>query len=345
MIRRKALILLTSALAALAVGVGCTKSESPHESSVVLSFYTGLPETRVGDGHADDGGGIFVDGSGNPDLFIAIANYSGEIVARYCGADTNAAERLDNSSSTRMSIRFKSIQNSGDYTVFAVANTAGGIWGAPENASAWEQIGSATDLNQLTFSELTGDALLSVVNRMPLSAKGSLHVNEGLNGQVELELLRCAAKVGFKFKNETGDPLELKNCTVTLEEINPTQGYLFQQETDAIGTARNLNLISSTITIGNGVTTSLYGDLLVFPSIAPPRAIGNRYYCNISFKIGDELKTFNNLPVHDKQSHDILALRRNQYLQIETRINKGMDISFNFIVHDWNEKTEEILFH
>ena len=42
-------------------------------------------------------------------------------------------------------------------------------------------------------------------------------------------------------------------------------------------------------------------------------------------------------------SQDIQALGRNQYLQITTRINKGLDISFNFEVIDWTNKQEEIV--
>ena len=97
--------------------------------------------------------------------------------------------------------------------------------------------------------------------------------------------------------------------------------------------------------IATGVTTDLYGDLLVFPSVAPARAVGSRYFCSISFDISNRSYSFTDLPIHDKQSQDILALGRNQYLQIETRINKGLDVSFSFEVDDWNNHSEEILFH
>lgn len=344
MIRSKTLIWLLLALAP-AAWAGCTKSDPPRESAVVLTFCTGHPETRAGDGNVADGGGIYVDGSGNPDLFIAVVNYSGTVVATYCGANTEDAERLENSTATRTSIRFKNISSSGNYTVYAVANTAGGVWGAPGNSSAWGAYTTATALDNLTFAQLQNDALPTVTDRMPLSAKGTLYVNEGLNGLIELELLRCVAKVGFKFKNETGEDLTLTSCTVTLKDINPDQGYLFQKEPDVTGNIRDLELINSTLSVPRNVTTALYGDLPVFPSTAPQRAVGSRYFCNISFTISGTPKTFNDLPIHDRQSHDIPALGRNQYLQIETRINRGLDVSFNFIVHDWDENTEEILFH
>lgn len=342
---RKALILLMSALT-LAAGTGCTKQGLRRESSVVLTFSTGELLTRAGDEDVADGGGIAFD-NGKPDLFIAIANYSGTVVATYCGEDvTDKVERLTPSSATQISIRFKDIANSGDYTVYAMANTADGLWGAPANSSAWEVINNASDLDALMFTALTGSTLPSVTDRMPLSAKGTLHVNEGLNGQVELELLRCVAKVGFKFKNETNENLTLEGCNVTLKGINPTQGYLFPQTEDATGTARDLVLISSTLDpIPSGATTGLYGDLLVFPSIAPTQSVGSRYLCNISFTVGGQSKSFTDLPIHDKQSRDIPSLGRNQYLQIETRINKGNNVSFNFEVLDWDEKTEDIYFH
>ncbi|MBR0109012.1 MAG: FimB/Mfa2 family fimbrial subunit [Bacteroidales bacterium] len=342
MMNSKTLFLLLSAFMLL-TGVSCKRQEkAPVESSVVITFSTGEVVTRAGDGVVTDGGGIMLDGSGNPDLFIAIVNYSGVIVSTYPSADPDDTEVLDSSSDTQVSVRFKNITNAGDYTVYAIANTGGGVWGAPTD---WTTYTTAAALDALTFTELTGSDLPTVSDRMPISAKGTLSINEGMNGQVELELLRCVAKVGFKFKNETDETLTLNDCVVILEKINPTQGYLFPQTDDAAGTARNLNLISSSLTIGPGVTTDLYGNHLVFPSNAPARSIGSRYFCNISFTLGGVPKSFSELPVHDKRSQDIPSLERNQYLQIETRINRGLEISFNFVVLDWNQKNEDIIFH
>ena len=343
MISRKSLIFCVCALLAAA---SCRRHSRP-EGEVIVTFSTGNIVSRaVGDGDPADGGGIVVDGSGNPDLFIAIANYSGTVIAWY--PNTSApenAELLGSATSTEVSVRFKNILSSGEYTVYAVANLDGNSWGLPSSAAAWNAITTASDLDAITFTALTGSNLLNISDRMPISAKGTLTINEGLNGHVDLEMLRCVAKVGFKFKNETGDPLSLENCRVVLEEINPTQGYLFPNATDATGTARNLTLISETVSILADETTSLYGDLLVFPSIAPARTVGSRYYCDISFRVGGEDMAFEDLPIHDRMSQDILSLGRNQYLQIETRINKGFRISFNFEVIDWTHSQEEILFH
>ena len=343
---RKTLISLLFMLT-LVAGVSCRENSIPAQSSVILTFSTGEPVTRaIGDGNVADGGGIYRDGSGKPDLFIAIANYSGTVVSTYCGEDVEDHVECLSSSANEISIRFLDIASSGNYTVYAVANTAGGLWGAPANKAAWEAITSASDLDNYKFTALTGDNRPEVTDRMPLSAKGTLSVLESLNGHVELELLRCVAKVGFKFKNETGQALTLTSCNVILEDINPTQGYLFPQSTDDVtGTIRNLTLISSTLNLAAGQTTNLYGNLLVFPSVAPARAVGSRYFCDIDFYIGEAHKEFFDLPVHDRQSRDILALERNQYLQIETRINKGLDVSFNFEVHDWDPNVEDIEFH
>ena len=339
---------------AVSVGVACQETVVPDEGSVVVTFSTSELMTRaVADGNPADGGGIAIDPIGNddvPDLFIAIANYGGTIVATYPGANTECLE----ASATQISIRFTQTQasqdwTSGDYTVYAVANTklansTDGVWGAT-SVTQWSAYTSASALDALCFSALSSSDLPTVTDRMPLSAKGTLSVNEYGNGQAELELQRCVAKIGFKFNNETGQDLTLTDCNVTIEDISPTQGYVFPRSNDVTGTARDLVLINSTKSIEAGETTDLYGDLLVFPSVAPARAVGSRYYCSISFDIGERHYSFTDLPIHDKQSHDILALGRNQYLQIETRINKGLDVSFNFVVDDWNEKSEEILFH
>ena len=340
---RKLIIWFALALT-LFVGVACREKEMPGESSVILTFTTGEPLTRAAADIAD-GSEIYMDGL-NPDLFIAIADYSGNIIATYPGTNTECIE----ASATQISIRFtqtRASQNwtSGDYTVYAVANTAGGVWGAPNGSAAWEAVTPASALDALCFSALSSSDLPTVSDRMPLSAKGTLSVNEYGNGQAELELLRCVAKIGFKFKNETGQALALTDCIVTIKSINPTQGYVFPRTNDATGTARDLTLISSDLSIDAGVTTDLYGDLLVFPSVAPSQTVGSRYYCEIEFRINNELKSFTDLPIHDRQSQDILALGRNQYLQIETRINKGLDVSFSFEVDDWNDKSEEITFH
>ena len=139
--------------------------------------------------------------------------------------------------------------------------------------------------------------------------------------------------------------MTLTDCTVTIKDINPTTGYIFSQTNDVTGDVRDLTLIQSQTLVDIDEVTGFYGDLLVFPSIAPARAVGSRYYCDISFTIGNENKSFTDLPIHDKQSRDITSLNRNQYLQIETRINKGLNVSFNFVVDDWNDKTEDIFFH
>lgn len=351
--KKTVLILLASALS-LAGVVSCHQQDQP-EGSVTLTFSTAAPVTRVGNGNAADGGGIVIDGSGNPDLFIAIANYSGDVVATYTGTNTTNAELVGSAAATQVSVRFKNI-TAGEYTVFALANIADQLWGAP-SASAWNDLTTVNDgndiayLDGLTFTDLGDYGTLSVGegDRMPLSAKGTLSITENLNGHVELEMLRCVGKVGFRFKNETDATLTLTNCTVSIEKINPTTGYLFPRsnDADATGTARDISLSKNSISINSGAAEDLYDMRLVFPSVAPAseQTVGSRYYCNITFTVGGEEMTFTKLPIHDKQSQDIQALGRNQYLQIETRINEGLNISFNFEVKDWTNKQEDISFH
>ena len=351
---KASLILLATALT-LAAGVSCREQEKEEkknvsQSDVVISFSSAVPVTRAGNGVASDGGGIIFDG-GNPDLYIAIVNYQGNVVATYPDTvNPDDVEKID-ASATQVSIRFKNISNSGEYTVYALANTykngTDGIWGAPANASEWTALTTAAALDALKLTDPGDDPMkLTITDRMPLSAKGTLSISENLNGHVELEMLRCVGKVGFKFKNETNSSLTLTNCRVEIEDIRPTEGYLFPPAgVDSVGTARTIGLNNAEIIIAAGDTTSLYDMQLVFPSLAPARAVGSRYFCNISFEVGGASKSFTDLPIHDKMSQDIQALGRNQYLQIETRINEGNDISFNFEVIDWTRKQEEIIFH
>ena len=353
MMLRKTLILVLSVLT-LVAGPGCTKKPQPGHGTVILTLSTGNIVTKTGEPTpVADGAAIAFDGvapNQTPDLFIAIANSQGTIVATYPDNPnlSTSSALMENANATQLSVKFTDFENNGEFTVYAVANTAGGVWGAPADAAAWKAKTSASALDELTFTALEGNNIYSVnpeTGRMPLSAKGTLSVNEGLNGHADIELLRCVAKVAFKFKNETGEPLTLNGCTVSIEDINPTKGFIFPQTNDVTGTARDLTLIQSETLVDIGASTDFYGDMLVFPSVAPAQTVGSRYLCNISFTVGGQFKSFTDLPIHDRQSHDITSLGRNQYLQIETRINRGLDVSFNFVVDDWNENTEDIIFH
>lgn len=351
MMNRKTLGLL---LLTLAAAVACKHEDPPKTGCVTLTVATGAPVTRSVNGTAADGGEIVVD-NGVPDIFIAIANYSGNIVAIYDGADVQDGEGHDvvkclTANSTEATISFPQI-TSGEYTVYAIGNKSD-LWdlddyGVPAKYGNSFVPQRASQLDSLVFEQPAGDTpTVASGHAMPLSAKGTLSVNENLNGQAELDLLRCVGKVGFKFKNETGDNITLTDCTVTIFDINQTQGYVFPKaEPDTAGVPGNLSLNMGQIQIANGETTALYEMQKVFPSIAPARDVGRRYFCTIQFSLGGSVKRFENLPIHDKQSQDIQALGRNQYLQIETRISKGLRISFNYEVANWDPIDEAIIFH
>lgn len=320
--------------------LSCTESGEPdtREGSVTLSFSTGAPITRAGDGDVSDGGGIKVT-AGEPELYVAIVNYVGDIVAKYPSTDSSS-DCLE-ASATQATIRFNGFTSFGAYTVYAVANTSG-LW---TMNSTLDAATTASDLESLVFQELAGTSTPAVSGAMPLSAKGTLMVNESLNGQADLDLLRCVGKVGYKFKNETDGALTLSDCVVTIHGINQSSGYLFSHTPDAAGSPRDLSFNKSSIVIPAGESTELYEMSKVFPSTAPEQSVGSRYLCDISFTLSGSAKSYTGLPIHDKKSQDIPALQRNQYLQIETRINRGMNISFNFEVSGWDTLSEEIFFH
>lgn len=75
---------LAAAMATLACLSSCSKDTekvTAEGTTVTLSFYTGGMETRAttpGDGDVADGGGIYKDGEGNPDLIILIADATTE---------------------------------------------------------------------------------------------------------------------------------------------------------------------------------------------------------------------------------------------------------------------------
>ncbi len=349
--KRRHLIQPFLVLALTAGAWACQHQDPLPTGSVTLTLSAGSFETRSvtpGTTGAADGGAIVVT-NGDPDLVIAIANASGSIVAWY--PDKNGTEEPNSScfsthsgtSSTQSTIRFAGLA-AGTYSVWAVANTDG-LWG--NMRATLLSCTTSAQLQALCFTELTGTATPTISqDRMPLSATGTLTVNANKNGQVNLELLRCLSKVDFSFKNETSESLTLTSCSVTLQRMNPASAYLFAVNPDfTAAEGRNLTLSSAeNLVLASGATASL-SPALVFPSVAPAQTLGNRYLCDVSFSIGETSYSFTDMPVHDYRSADILALERNQYLQITTRINNGNQVSFNFQVLDWEPKTEEVFFH
>ena len=335
MMRRRSYLLLLSALVLL-TALSCTRESMPGEpGSIALSLSTGAVETKAGDGNVADGGGIYLDGEGNPDLLIAIFNSRGQCVARY-----PAEGELVTSSVTASVIEFLDI-NPGTYTVYAVANALG------LDAATRTGFASATspaEVEALQVLPSPGDpAFLNA--RMPLSAKGSVTVTSGGRGQVNLDMLRIFARVSLSFLNETGDPITLSGCSVTLEKMNPRNAYLVGRAADYVTApaAEDLTLShADPVTVGH-LETSDYGNLsaLVFPSKAPAHLPGYRYLAAISFTIGGVNYSYSDLPVHDRRSADIQTVGRNQHLKIETRIGKKTEaenvVSFHFEVVDWKD--------
>lgn len=365
------------ALLTLLAGSACTPVAQPL-GVVTLDFSTIQPQTRAttpGDGDPVDGGGIVEISSGVPDLRIWIVNNDGDVVATYPGPRGQVIS--GSVSSTKASIQFNGTGTGetpipwtpgATFTVYAFANTAPsggnlsdfvlpseGHPGQYEPADL-DAISTANQLEALTFSALTNDNLPDVGDRMPLSAKGTLTINSNRNGNVDLELIRCLAKVSILFKNITGGALSLQDCNITLQDMNPTSAYLFPPAaTDWTGSYRTLTIGQTAelqIADTGTYTTQVGEDVLVFPSVFDPAHA--RYTCDVAFKVtrlGDDTtirdytgeNRFKDLPVHNRDSQDIPALCRNQHLKIEIRIGNANDISFNFVVSDWDVKHTETL--
>lgn len=359
--RRKAFISLAALLALLA-GTACTRQDPLPTGEVTLRFSVGLPETRAttpGVTGPADGGAIFCTGEGTaqnpyvPDLHILIFNSEGNIAAHYPGAtsscDVNAAR-------TEATVSFSGM-TAGEYTVYAVANTGTGVWGAPANQTAWDAITTETALRALTLNH-GSDPQPVVSDRMPLSASGTLTVQATGNGEVSLELLRCVAGVKVQFENATSGKLDLTSVSLSIGSINPTQGKLIPPASgdDVSGDLQTLTMSASSLAIPKGETALLSASTyFVFPSVAS----GGTYYCHpVTFSwtqttpsSGDPVVTSGSytseapgLRIHDKKSADIPSLLRNQLITIQIRIANNRDVSFNFVVNDWSTKQEKVWF-
>lgn len=342
----------------------CSEKEPPRpvQGRVEVSIATGELLTKAASGDPADGGGIIVDGSGNPDLVIAIANSGGSLVAWYPDdffdasmSDTYSSEcNTTLTDETTSTVFFTGLTRAnGPYTVFAVANTAGLPAGMLTSLKACT---TATQMNDLQLSVESGQPAFEDGSHhacMPITAKGTLNVLASGNGQVDLLLLRPVARISVTFKNETDDAtLEVHACRVTIGDydssgdtwsgaINPSRGYLFQHSPDEVsGYGRHI-VMDAPVIEGNdklrfdAQNKSTLDTLQVFPSVAPARQVGSRYLCTISFRITKSGQSYDSadsstydeysfpdLPVHDSRSSDILYLGRNQHLKIETRITK-----------------------
>ena len=343
------------ALLPVMIGSGCRREESVSpDGRLTFTFHTGEPMTRaVGDGVASDGGGIAVVAD-EPDIIIALANSSGNIVAWYPPevGDLYPSE-CSSSSATGATISFESPAK-GTYSVYAVANTH---WlntsSTNPKLSATIKLATTVSGSEALYLERTSQLSFTASYPMPLSAKGTVTANARGTGQVSLELKRVVARVGLSFNNNTEESLTLSNCSVTLHTMNPIKGYLFTRNTDYYTRG---NSDADDLVLCSGENIVIPGDSydltpkLVFPSIAPMQLEGGRmYFCDISFDIDEAHYNNTNLPVQDLSTYEsILALSRNQDLTILTEINKrgqDNDISFNFSVTTWTNKTESITFN
>lgn len=264
-----------------------------------------------------------------------------------------------------------------NYTVYAFGNTAG-LWSMTTDGSntisnltglttaadvealkfkaqtrynaEWEPADASDDTNSdgvsdtyaaLTNTEKYDDGvLLGAGGRLPVSAKASLTVSAGGNGDAYLELLRCVAKVTAKIINNTGYPLHLYDYKHTVHRINPDQGWVIPHDDDVTGTAANL-LANPCAKYNNDsmyVPVSSEGsreyNWYVFPSTGP-------YDLCLQFTLDKDnpskKKTYSytHLPITDWRAQNIPALARNQHLTVTTRISKGLTVSFNFEVVTW----------
>ena len=332
-----------------------------ESGKISVTIASGNIVTRSLSDDIADGSAIIVNGSGEPDLVLGIANSSGDLVAWWPDDFWGAMEtgfssecRTDNTDETKSTIYFTG-PGRGSYTVFAVANTAG----LP--ASTITALQSATTISALEALQLTvasGEPDFGAT--MPLTARGALSVNSSGNGQIDLELLRPVAKISITFINQTDGAVDIHDCEVTLEDLNPSRGFLFEQDPDYVsGYDRDLTITGTNPLVFTDNRSTLPVKT-VFPSIAPARLVGSRYFLNVHFRVTKKNQVYNandpdtyseydfeDLPIHDNRSKDIPNILRNQHLKIETRITKRAeehDYSFNFEVQDWYEKEEYVTF-
>lgn len=370
-------------MAALAIFFSCNKEEvtvvpDANAGDVIIRFATGdlqsaTKATTPGDGKWADGGGIF-SSDGIPDLTILIADQTtGNIVKRYSGT-TPINGTLDSGSldATQAAVKFDfSDDPAGTYDVYAFGNTLG-LWDMTTDPAESDstktsadlvdpaKVKNAAQLEALQFKPLDPNVnpglknLGTGLNRLPVSAKGTLTVSTHKNGEARLELLRCVAKVTAVIINNTPDELKLYSYYHEVKGICPDSGYILPQDEDDdyLGTPGNLIAdIDTKYGVGSYIDIDEDGSKqeyswYVFPSEGP-YTLDLRFTLyedndNTHDKIDDY--SYSDLPITNWKMEDIPALKRNEHLIVETRLSRGLTVSFNIKVVGWNKKPEEVQF-
>ena len=355
MMRLRNAIWLSAALLLSGIFSCSRQEEMPATAggSVAITFSTGLQtKAAPGDGVVADGGGIYVDGSGTPDIHVFIFDGNDDIVARYLSADATfnsiPAECFSHTSTTA-TILFTDVP-AGDYSVYAVANTEGtGNWLGDMD---WTSIDEVSDLESIVFPALAlGTAPTMDSGRLPLSAKGTLNVSSRHTGEVNLEMLRCTGKITVQLIDQTDNGLSMSNLSVTLSGMNATKGYLFAHDPEAPAGIGYGDISISDATSDPSDRVTFTSGVAEYPTYVFPQANGP-YTCDISFDVHyDEggtpvtySKSFSDLPIQNFRAENIMSIARNQHLIIQIRISEGHMVSFNFIVGGWTELEESVEF-
>lgn len=259
-------VLLLPALLLLAWA--CSRVEPEPGGIVTLRFSTGELQSTKAVTPVSDGGGLFIDGSGDPDLVILITNSAGNVAITYPG--TNAQKTSATATEAVISFDFSEAGANlpaGNYMVYAFGNTEG-LWTMttepydPEDPTdsnisvelSGSQLATLTTSEQIEAlrfkaqprnTEAWDHGALPINDRLPVSAKAPLTVSSRSNGEARLELIRCVAKVTAIIINNLDEPVQLYKYRHKVYGMNPTTGYVLQRsnpEDNFLGVAGNLEV-------------------------------------------------------------------------------------------------------
>lgn len=340
-------------------GVSCARQEQVNDG-VTFTLSSGLPETR-GAAEIQDGMEIYFDGS-TPDLVLLMFDSNGALVAKY--PDPGHSEVLDSPAPTAMDLRIRIARqlngekfSSGTYSLYVLANT-GGFW----HLSGDPVIGNISTKAQADALFFDTRPTSLVADRMPLSAIGTVDVNDSGNGVAEITLLRPVGKVVVRFNNKYGaaltlapyanpsDPTEIRPL-IRINEINPDKGYLFPHDTDSpTGVTKESvsQSIASSMVLPDNTDPS--NDVYEVSSLVYPGT--GDFVCDFAFIItqvgGNDITAqpfkFLSLPILDKRGVDINSIDRNQQLTVTVNISQGTMLSFSFEVGAWKKSSEPVTF-
>lgn len=321
-------IAMTAALAGLLLPAACVQEDGGQtgRATVTLTVMTRAVSTS----EAEDG--MLEDNEQMKTLRVIVArNTTGEILYNKFYDDLD-----DDKNGTKKTIPFSELtvnEEGENFDFYAIANEDGFL-GTGENLED-----RSLDLKALKEKIISNDFNITNAGNIPQTAFATQWVGPGGEESLDMQLEFVVAKVYVQFVNETGTAQSITG--IKMENVNPGQGYLFEDETDT-GIKIPSGVTYTDLEIGNAEnipaeegnnTMALKGYL--YPGQA------NNYALKAMWNGTEYILDGNSIT----SGNWITSLDRSQQLSIIVTLNgtsEPVEVAFQWKVSQWGEEKIEV---